>query len=275
MKQASLGLAGTSLLPHVSRAGTPPFGQDQLALITNTVKAEMEADWQATIQLLADLGYRHIEGGPPANVSAKTYGKALQTAGLKSLGYGSSMSELQKNLKTFLQTVEHLQARYLVCYWPWLSSADNLSREETLLAADNLNKLGRSIHQAGFRLVWHNHDKEFVPLGDEQVFDLLMRETNPEWVGVELDWYWVAKGEADPIDLFQRYPGRFELAHVKDMNNNRDRGMTCVGSGILDFTSIIQHAPHGGTQLLIVENERAIRGMRCATGSIQHLKSIL
>jgi sugar phosphate isomerase/epimerase len=94
-------------------------------------------------------------------------------------------------------------------------------------------------------------------------------------VGVELDWYWVVKAGEDPVALFDRHPGRFELAHVKDMNNSTDREITCVGSGIIDFERIIRHAEAGGTRHLIVENERALDGLRCARVSLQHLRAIL
>jgi sugar phosphate isomerase/epimerase len=147
--------------------------------------------------------------------------------------------------------------------------------EEVMQTAERLNEVGKKIKEAGFRFAWHNHDKEFVDIEGRTAFDILMQNTDPELVAVQLDWYWVAKGEADPVELFNKYPGRFELAHVKDMNNNRDRGITCVGQGILDFDEIFAHAQTGGVKHFIVENERAIQGLACARVSYDTVSRIL
>jgi sugar phosphate isomerase/epimerase len=101
-----------------------------------------------------------------------------------------------------------------------------------------------------------------------------MDHTDPDYSTVQLDWYWVFKGGQDPVDYFKKYPGRFELVHVKDMNNNSDRGINCVGNGILDFKRIFTHASTGGVKYFIVENERAIEGIQCARESFNHISNI-
>ena len=253
----------------------PRFRGNRLGIISNTFRDASENNWQRALHQVSALGYHFLEGGPPKDVDPKIFAREVQAAGLTSICLGGAMAGLQKDLDPVLRSAEALQSQYIICYWPWLSGADNIDLSEAELAADNLNELGKKIKQAGFRLAWHNHDKEFAALGEETVFDYLMAQTDPELVAVQLDWYWVVKGNADVIDLLRRYPGRMELAHVKDMNNNRDRGMTCAGSGIIDFASILPEAEAMGTQYLIVENERAIDGIRCARGSIHHLKTLL
>ncbi len=234
----------------------------------------MAADYAAALRQLADMGYRYIESrsyGP----TPKAYRKLLQSLGLKAIAGGSSLKELQTKTADFIATGQALGYRYLSCYWPWLSSADNLTRDECLRSAEHLNQLGETFRREGLRLVWHNHDKEFAKIGEQTAFELLMDNIDPRLVGTQLDLYWVTKGGGDPIRCFEQYPGRFELVHVKDMVPTEDRGMTCPGSGRIDFGGIFKHARRAGIRYAIVEEEQGSEGMVCARNSLKYLKSVL
>jgi sugar phosphate isomerase/epimerase len=248
----------------------------ELAIITNTMRKEFEEDYRAALQLLAEIGYTHIEGSVPASCkSAKAYKAALDELGLVTVSLGSGISNLMEDMGTYLKNAEVLESPYLACYYPWLSSAENLQMKEVMETAERINTLGKKVKEAGFRLAWHNHAKEFAEVDGQLAFDILMENTDPEFSTVQLDWYWVVKGGQDPVHYFQQYPGRFELAHVKDMNNNRDGGISCVGQGIIDFERIFSHAPAGGVKHYIVENERAVEGKACARVSYETLSRIL
>ncbi|MFP4096561.1 MAG: sugar phosphate isomerase/epimerase family protein [Cyclobacteriaceae bacterium] len=272
--QKGAALSASLGLPGLSRA--KPAARPALGIITNTLRSEFEQDYQSALTALAEIGYTHVEGGIPASCpSAEVFKAALDSNGLASVSLGSSMGKLLDSLGDYLRTAEILHSPYLVCYYPWLSSAENLKMDEVMQTVDRLNEVGKKIKEAGFRFAWHNHDKEFVDIDGRTAFDILMENTDPQYVSVQLDWYWVVKGGADPVALFNKYPGRFELAHVKDMNNNRDRGMTCVGQGIIDFEEIFAHAKTGGVRHFIVENERAIEGLACAQVSYETISRML
>ncbi|MEK6476243.1 sugar phosphate isomerase/epimerase [Catalinimonas sp. 4WD22] len=248
----------------------------EVGIITNTMRSEFAQDYRQALQALADIGYTHIEGGVPESCkSATAFKAALDEQGLQSVSLGSSMGNLMENMDNYLQTADTLETPYLACYWPWLSSAENLGRDEVMEAAERINTVGKRAKEAGLRFAWHNHDKEFVEVDGQLAFDMLMENTDPDYTTVQLDWYWVVKGGQDPVAYFRKYPGRFELAHVKDMNNNRDGGISCVGQGIIDFDSIFANADTGGVKHFIVENERAVRGLDCAKVSYQSIHRIL
>jgi sugar phosphate isomerase/epimerase len=279
LQAATLGAAGGFSALALRSAGedakSPAFTSRALGLIAGTIARELASDLEGTLRAVGALGYRFIEGGAPDGVDVARYSRALRAAGLESLAVGSSMADLLKEPDRYAREAAALGARYVVCYWPWMSSAESLTRAETVETAGRLNELGSRFAKAGLRLAWHNHDKEFTHIEGQSVFDILVQHTDAAVVGVELDVYWVVKGGADPVALFERYPGRFDLAHLKDMNNHDDRGITCVGSGILDFGRIVRAASAAGTRHLVVENERAVEGLRCARVSIQHLRTIL
>ena len=274
LKKASLGAAGMGLATSgFTTKNDTSKNFDNVGIITNTVRNEMKEDYKKAIRNLADIGYKCVEGGVPDG-TASEYKKLLKNFGLRSVATGSSMSGLKEGLDKYFKTAEDLGAEYVICYYPWLSSAENLKIDEVMQASENINEVGKKVKEAGFRFAWHNHDKEFVDVDGKMAFDIIMENTDPEYATVELDWYWVVKGGQDPVDYFNKYPGRFEIGHVKDMNNNRDGGITCVGNGIMDFKKIIDHADTGGVKYYIVENERAVKGMKCARESYNHLAGI-
>ena len=277
IKTLSLGGAGLGLFPDLSGRATQTVkikDNKNIGIITNTIGKEIESDFKRALREISDIGYDYVEGGVP-EAAGDDYADFLAEVGLTPLAIGSSMDDLQDRIEDTLTTAESLGVEYVVCYWPWLSSAENLDRTEVMNTAERINELGKSIQSAGFRLAWHNHDVEFVEVDGEMAFDLLLQHTDPEYSTVELDWYWVLKAGEDPVEYFQEYPGRFEIAHVKDVNNNRDRGITCVGNGIVDFERIFQHSDTGGVEYFIVENERAVEGMMCARESYSHISNIV
>lgn len=233
----------------------------------------MEEDYKHTLIRLAEMGYTHIEGGIYGG-DPKSYARFASDTGLRTFATGDAMHSLLNDPAKAIRNAEALQAQYIVCYYPYLGSSEHLGRAEGLQAAANLNKLGLEFKTAGFTLAWHNHAWEFKDLGTETLFDVIMHNVDPELVKNELDLYWVIKGNADPVALFKKYPGRFELVHAKDMDYSEGKGMTCLGEGIIDFKRIFAHAETAGIKRIIIENEQWTGGLECAATSIKSFKQL-
>lgn len=274
LRQTALATAGTLAFSCKSQPRKDQTAKLEPGIILNTVKEAMAEDYAGTLEKLANMGYRYVEGGPYGD-SLSDYATLLRDLGLRVIAGGSSMAGLQKELDVYLERADVLGYRLIPCYWPWLSSAQNLTRDECLRAADNLNQMGEQAKKGGARLIWHNHDKEFVDLGGIMPFDLLVQNTDPDLVGIQLDTYWVAKGNQDPVALMQQYPGRYDMLHLKDMDRTEERGMTCVGEGTLDFQEIFANLETAGVRCATVEQERAgADGLRCAEASIRNLLAL-
>ncbi len=275
LQKSLLSLTGYSLISELK--ASDPDTLEKVGIITNTVRNELATDYRQTFKTLADIGYKCLESGfVPEGTDPKEFNRYLKALGLSTVITGIGMNDLVKgNLDETLRKAEGLGVQYITCYWPWQSNAQNLTETEVMEAAERINRFGKQLRESGFRFAWHNHDKEFAKINDEYVFDILLENTDPAYSTVQMDWYWVVKGGEDPIRYFKKYPGRFELAHVKDMNNNTDGGISCVGQGIIDFKPIFDQAKTGGARYYIVENERAVDGFKCARSSFQHLTQIL
>jgi sugar phosphate isomerase/epimerase len=130
-----------------------------------------------------------------------------------------------------------------------------------------LNKAGEQVAQAGLQLCYHNHAFEFATLPDgKRAFDVLLAETDPKLVKLELDVFWVAAAGADPVALIQQQAGRVALMHLKDKAKGTptttDEAAVAkttfveVGSGALDFTAILAAAAAAKVEHYFVEQDQ-------------------
>jgi sugar phosphate isomerase/epimerase len=246
---------------------------DKLGLILGTIKDEMKEDWKAALKKVADTGYKYIEGGVYGD-STEEYLKTLKELGLSTIATGSSLYPLTQEPEAKMKTAKELGAEYFICYWPWLDSAENLDEKQVMDTIKEWHKIGKIAMDNGLKFGIHNHDKEFKIVKGEPVYDMILKNTAPELVMMELDLYWIIYAGYDPLDYFEKYPGRFELFHVKDMDDTEEKARTCVGNGVIDFAKIFAQADKAGMKYPIVEQEANKNGYPCIVDSFNHLANL-
>ncbi|MFV1979998.1 MAG: sugar phosphate isomerase/epimerase family protein, partial [Rhodothermia bacterium] len=126
---------------------------------------------------------------------------------------------------------------------------------------------------AGIRFAYHNHDFEFADLEGQVPYDLLLERTEPDFVAMEIDLYWIRAVGHEPLPYFEQYPGRFKLCHVKDMD--LAGAMTEVGSGIIDFASDFGQASLAGLEHFFVEHDDPTDPLASIATSFEGLKALL
>src|SRR5262249_51846753 len=126
------------------------------------------------------------------------------------------------------------------------------------------NRAGEALARHNLTLCYHTHGFEFVPHGDGTLFDLFMRETKPKFLSCEMDIFWVAFAGQDPVQLLNRYPGRWKLMHLKDLQKGINGRLTpnidartsvALGTGQLDLPAILRAAKRQGTKYYFIEDE--------------------
>jgi sugar phosphate isomerase/epimerase len=131
------------------------------------------------------------------------------------------------------------------------------------MAAD-WNKVGEIMKQHGIMFGYHNHNFEFDTVeGKIPYFDVFMTELDKNLVTMEIDLFWATKAGQDPVEIFKKYPGRFELFHIKDMFTNEAPFFTTVGvqdfapvgAGVIDFKRILAVKDLAGMKYMIVEQD--------------------
>jgi sugar phosphate isomerase/epimerase len=141
----------------------------------------------------------------------------------------------------------------MVC--AWLSPDERGYISHYLKVADQLNTAGDICKKSGIQLCYHNHDFEFIPEDGKYPYTAMLTHTDEDLVKMEVDLYWLTKAGQDPIALFNQYPGRFPLWHVKDMDNTPNKMFTEVGNGTIDFKNIFKHSKKAGLQYFFVEQD--------------------
>ncbi|MGV9804870.1 sugar phosphate isomerase/epimerase family protein [Micromonospora chersina] len=233
--------------------GTRALPDDRIGLVLYTVRATMPAAPEATLAALAACGYRNAE---PSGAVNNFYGKSATTlaplvadAGLSVPSIGIGLGDLQNNLDGVIANARAFDAKYVR-----ISGSGSWTLDDYAEVAATLNAVGAKLKQAGITVAYHNHGFEFTTQnGGVRGYDVLVRETDPNLVAMELDLYWASSVGADPVELIKQYPGRFSLFHVKDMAANGS--FADVGEGTIDFARIFAYSEMGGVDYFLTEND--------------------
>lgn len=231
-----------------------------------TVRDDMSKDVKATLQAVANAGYKNIEAagykdGKYYDMSPQDFKKLLKELKLKSISTHQAAINLD-NADQMFADAKAAGFEYFVVPIPPMGMYSAFKKSEQTGTSDLtkkmikiLDNLGERCHKAGLKLLYHNHAIEFTKDKDGFVpIEYLLENCNPKHVNFQMDLYWVTKAGADPVDYFKKYPGRFIIWHVKDMD---DEGRFApVGNGNIDFARILANKKLSGMKYYMVEQDR-------------------
>ena len=251
-----------------------------------SVRNHMAEDPIATLRQVAQAGYKYIEvanhnatedAGVGFGVSAAEIKKLLDETGASI--FSAHIFPLDpENMTPILEYHQEIGTKYFVQPMDFYKDAD-----EALRKAEILNKVGERCKEYGMQLLYHNHFHEFQHFGDKTVYDILMENTDPELVKVELDTYWTMRAGLDPVAKLKELGSRVCLVHQKDFAKgyedqvnllksveedndyvdmdrfNRDvkeETFSEIGTGIMDIQSIIDTANEVcGSEYIVLEQD--------------------
>ncbi|MDT0630254.1 sugar phosphate isomerase/epimerase family protein [Rubrivirga litoralis] len=275
-----LGPTALRVAEAARRAGVP----DTLGIQLYSLRDVLPGDVNGVLEMLARYGYGEVETAGYADLEPAVFAAALDAHGLTAPSAHQMVAEVvagsesmaDAGLPAFdaaLETVAAVGHGYLVI--PWLPPDARPDRDGYLALADLLNDLGERSQAAGVQLGYHNHDFEFDTFGGGRpaYFDFVER-LDPDLVVLELDLYWAHVAGYDPVEIFERYPGRFPLWHVKD-GAGPDMAQTAVGAGVIDWPRIFAASGAAGLRHAFVEADTPPAGsLAFAQESIDYLTSL-
>ena len=289
-------LRQAGMLTAISTLGVPSLvrasesSSFRMGLQLYTVRDPMAKDPRGTLRAIRDLGYLDLEtyGFDAEKIGyygfeAPRFKKILDDLGLTTTSghydlfryLKAPLPDMQSYVDKCIQGALALDQKYIS--WPWLEP-DSRGIDDFKILAERLNVIGEQIHKAGLGLAYHNHDFEFIDHDGQIGYDILMRDTDPKLVKLQLDLFWSThSSRRSAHELFQKQPGRFVMWHIKDMDkNNRDR-YTELGNGRIDFTKIMPDAALAGLQYYYVEqgDHFAIDPMHSIATSAAYVKKHL
>ncbi len=264
---AGFGLAGLGLSrgvfaqPHQWLPGLQLF----------TVRDALATDPDGTLRRVADTGYREVELAGLAGMTASAFQEKLKRHGLAVPSIHAGYDGLRRDLDGVVREARTFGANFVVC--PSIDVEERRTADDWKRVCRALVQAGRTLRSHGLALAYHNHDYEFAPFADGATpFDLLLQETDPKDVKLELDVYWVAKGGRDPVRCLRDNVGRIALVHLKDLG--RDGATVELGAGVLALEQIVRAALASGAKHLFVEQDDSADPLRSIVASLKFLEGL-
>lgn len=290
------GLFGTTLIAGSSQLGTAmelfvPQKISEIGLQLFTLRDELDKDVRSTLQKIAKIGYNHVETfynykeNTPASywgLDVKQLKALLKTNKLKTYSGHYQLNDFltkgngnDEALKIQLEIAAELGQQYFIIPIPPLALWDKLTRSDYQFMAEQLNKAGELSAKYKIKTGYHNHFWEFRALDNgEKGYDILLKDTNPKLVSFELDLFWIEKSGIDPLHYFNKYPGRFPMWHIKDMNKANTQKITGanfdqknsreifsgisyaeVGAGSINYKGLFKDQFKAGLKHIFVEQD--------------------
>jgi sugar phosphate isomerase/epimerase len=270
IKTGALAFAGTTFLTNASCAA--PVKKGIIGLQLYSVRDDMSRDPLGSLTKLADTGFEYLEHA--SYTDRKFYGypaiefkKILDNLGLKMISGHTEMGrqhwdearkDFSESWKFTLEDAAILGQKYVVS--PWINEDIRKNYDDFRAFLDVFNKCGELCKKQGMKFGYHNHNFEFSEkLNGESLFDIIMKSIDPELVVMQLDIGNLFDGGAVALDVVNRYPGRFENVHVKDVKKSDEIGKyesVIIGEGVADVRKVIELIKStGGAQVMIIEQE--------------------
>ena len=180
-----------------------------------------------------------------------------------------SMKNLRDNYQELIDQAAEGGVTYLVCANTPIGTLDEIKA-----SIEVLNKAAVAAKKSGLLFAYHNHDAEFKTVDGVIPYDLLLSQTDPALVKMELDLAWAMKAGKDPVEMFKANKGRFHLWHVKDLDKNREKVIE-VGKGDFDFKRIFDHATDAGMKYFFIEQDGAPSPIENITTSYYYIHKLL
>ncbi|MEO5978250.1 MAG: TIM barrel protein [Chryseolinea sp.] len=275
IKKGTLSVLGSSALLNSVMARVMPAGE-MMGLQLYSIRDDMTKDPLGSLKQLAAMGYKNVEHANYVErkfygYSAKEFKKILDDLGLKMPSGHTVMGKPHWNEATkdftdlWRYTVEDAAVagqKYVIS--PSLDESLRQTSDDLKRYMEVFNKSGELCKKSGMKFGYHNHDFEFsVKLDGVPIYDIIMKETDPNLVIQQLDMGNLYNGGAKAIDIVKQYPGRFESMHVKDevkvaeaKPNQHEYESTILGKGIVNTKEVTDLGrKSGGTKLFIIEQE--------------------
>lgn len=261
----------------------------------------MHNDTRENLRLASEMGYDGVElFGMNLEIPAEEMKQLLEQYHLVPV----SMHVGADQILTYLPYAGVLGMKHI-----GIAMQTMMNEEEVHAFAQKLNELGEACSREGVKLTYHNHTQEFGSYGGKRIIDILMDETNPEYVGFELDAGWCAAAGVDPIAFIQEKSGRICLIHIKESSEaigpqpfmdwgsiekdengrpifteemaaqmDRQKKINCAaGEGLVDWKALKKAADAQGCAAYIVEREYSYAGTRleCLKADIEQYRKQL
>lgn len=265
------GTLGAFVLPSAIANNKQSSGRisiDNVGLQLYTIRDQIKQDTQGALKKVADAGYKLLEladytDGKFYGYSPSEFRTMVNDLGMQVISSHITVENTENiNVDPRKIAEDHavLGSKYALKAWveSGSRSLDNFKK-----MVEQLNDFAEKTKGSGVKFGYHNHNFEFANVdGKIPYYDIILPGLNKD-LALELDLFWVTKAGQDPVEIFKKYPGRFELFHVKDMFTKQEpfydtegvKDFAPVGEGLIDFKRIFAENDMAGVKYLFVEQD--------------------
>lgn len=213
---------------------------------------------EAQFDLLAGLGYRHVEPfggllGDPDRLRAQ-----LDKHGMTAPTCHVGLDRLRADPVAAVKLCRGLGIETIYAPAPPPGERDGGEKEWTALGRE-LAAIGKAVTGEGLKFGWHNHHFEFGKGSDGRTYMEILLQEAPDMLW-EVDIAWVIRGKGDPVAEIKAHAGRIEAVHIKDIAPEGEcadeDGWADPGHGVLDWATLVPLLQEIGVKHYVAEHDK-------------------
>ena len=243
--------------------GTGPSFKGPLGLQLYSLRDQFKKDEPGTLKLVHDLGFHDVELAGTYGKSPEEFRALLEANHLNPVAGHFGFERFRDDPAGVAKEAKALGLQYAGLAWiPHTGPFTEALAHET---AKVFNRAGEALAKHGIKFYYHNHGYEFEPHGSGTLFDVLVKETKPEFVSFQMDVMWAVFPGQDPVKLMEKYGSRWALMHVKDLKKGVATGSlsggtdtkndVVVGTGQTDWPALLRASKKAGVKYYFIEDE--------------------
>ena len=250
----------------------------QMMMLRNKIE---ELGIKETFKKVKEIGFSTVELSQvpmtPENVEAIRESldeldmRVCATSGaLKAMAPGMKMENLRDDFDKIVADTKALGCKYIRI---GMISFDCLgSKDKIVEYTKELNEMGKRLKEQGLELYYHNHHVEFAKYDGKYIMDIMAEESDPKYLGFELDVHWLQRGGVNPLEWIKKLEGRTKILHIKDYRIAQTLDLSGgmqeimrslaemvqfaeIGEGNLDMKAIIDLAGETGVEHIFIEQD--------------------
>lgn len=277
---ASLSFSDCAFAQTPSAKLGKPWLNSKLAVQLWSFRDDLGKDVPGTLKRVRALGFTRVELAGYYGLTAQQFRAELAKAGLQAVAMHIEYETARDRIDEVIREAKLFGVRDVGV--PWIKSP--FTRDDCLAASEVFNRAGKRLAASGIRFFYHLHGYEFVAdsAGKGTLLDLLLAQTDPRYVSLQLDTYHVAFPGQDPVALLRKYRGRFSSLHLKDIRKEvvgdqsgdyREADAVPMGRGKVDWPKLLKVARQQGLRWYIIEDETAAV-WPAITASLNYLETL-
>ena len=236
--------------------------EGRVGLQLYSLREQFKKDVPGTLDQVRAFGITNVELAGTFGVTPGKFKEQLDARQLKAISGHFSYEQFRDHLDDVAREAKLLGLEYAGC--AWIPHKEPFDEKHCRDAAAVFQRAGEALAKHGIKFFYHTHGYEFLPHGDGTLFDLLMAQTKPEYVRIEMDVFWIVHPGQDPVQFLEKYGKRIDLMHVKDMKRGTPRGFdgksdvtnnVVLGEGITDWPNVFRAAQKAGVKWYFIEDE--------------------